>query len=349
MSDITRKLASVQRIAEIKPIEGADRICAYRVGGWDVVDQKDKYTVGDLVVYFEIDTFISQNLAPFLIRNNKPKVYNGVKGERLKTIRLKGQVSQGLILPLHILDEWDSGEMITITAEHYYREGDDVTDVLGVQKWEPVMPAQLRGVARGNFPVQFPRTDQERVQNLTKYLGDYSKMRWTVEEKLDGSSMTVYMVDGRFGVCSRNLDLTESEENTFWKVANRYNLREKFESLDMGSACFAVQGELIGPGIQGNPYGLTQPDIRVFDIHDGNSYISAQRRSEIVNSLGLTAVPVLHTEFDQLSSNVDDILEMAQGTSQLCDVEREGIVFKSLDDPNVSFKAISNKFLLKGK
>ena len=347
MTDIQRKLATVRRIEEIKPIPEADRIVAYRVGGWWVVDKRDAYQVGDLVVYCEVDSFLSENLAPWLVRS-KPKTYNGVKGERLRTIRLRGQLSQGMFLPMHVLDQWDSGEMITLIGEQYYTEGDDVTEELGIQKWEPVVPAQLRGVIRGNFPTRFPRTDQERVQNLVKYLPKYAKMGWVVEEKLDGSSFTCYLSNGDFGVCSRNLDLKESDENAYWKVANRYSLRERLSTLEFEH--IAIQAELIGPGIQKNPYNLSELDIRVFDIHDGTSYLDKSARAYIVEKLGLPSVPTLQVlEPGQLSTSVDDILALAEGTSTLYNTEREGIVFKSLEDPNISFKAISNSFLLKTK
>ena len=349
MTDMHRKLATVRKIEEIRPIPDADRIVAYRVGGWWVVDKKGAYEVGDLAVYCEVDSFLSENLAPWLVRS-KPKTYNGVKGERLRTIRLKGQLSQGMLLPMNVLDQWDSGELITLIGEQYYQEGEDVTEELGIQKWEPVVPAQLRGVIRGNFPSQFPKTDLERCQNLTKYLEKYSQMGWVMEEKLDGSSFTCYLSDGKFGVCSRNLDLKESEDNTFWRVANRYSLREKLEALDFDSDHIAIQAELIGPGIQKNPYGLTEADIRVFDIHDGTSYLHKDDRAYIVEKLGLPSVPTLGVlRTGELPTDVEEILAMAEGKSQLNGTEREGIAFKSLDDPNVSFKAISNKFLLKTK
>ena len=348
MSEVTRKMATVRRIAEIQPIPDADRIVAYRVDGWWVVDKKDAYRVGDLVIYCEVDSFLPQNLAPWLIRNNKPKTYNGVKGERLRTIRLKGQLSQGMLLPLHTLDQWDSGELITLLADDMYSEGDDVTGELGIQKWEPVVPAQLRGVVRGNFPSTFPKTDLERIQNLSKYIAGYQKHAWTVEEKLDGSSFTCYMINGKFGVCSRNLDLKEDENNSYWKLARRYNLEERLMELADEYPVIAVQGELIGWGIQKNPYNLPDIDVRVFDIHDGTGYLMSDIRQELVERLGMQSVPILYTfGVGELPGSVDEILELASNKSMLNDVEREGLAFKSLNDPNLSFKAISNNYLLK--
>lgn len=172
MTEIKRKLASIQKIEEIKPIEGADAIEAYRVLGWWVVSKKDEFKVGDLVCYFEIDSWIPHELAPFLSKGNEPREYNGVKGERLRTIRLRGQVSQGLLLPIHTVwtkhvdfhkfpeantwdwqSDWTDDEVI----------GLDVTAILGIQKWEAPLPAQLQGQAKGTFPTSLiPKTDQER-------------------------------------------------------------------------------------------------------------------------------------------------------------------------------------------
>lgn len=190
-----RKLASIRRIVEISAIDGADLICAYRVDDWWVVGKVNEFVVGDLVVYFEIDSWIPTELAPFLSKGKEPRVYEGVAGERLKTIRLKGKLSQGLILPLSVLgadffnrgvvgpDFWHKDDIIV-----FYEEGADCTDYLGIQKWEAPVNAQLAGKARGNFPDFIRKTGEERIQNFGKEVraaferGD----RFEVTMKLDG-------------------------------------------------------------------------------------------------------------------------------------------------------------------
>lgn len=160
MSDIERKMASVQKIAEIKPIEGADRIVAYRINGWWVVDSKDKYEVDDYVVFCEVDSWIPHELATFLSKGKEPREFEGVKGERLRTARLRGQLSQGLILPVEVdiggypFIRDASNEQIVV------HEGQDVTRILGILKWERPIPGQLRGLIKGNFPSEIPKTDQ---------------------------------------------------------------------------------------------------------------------------------------------------------------------------------------------
>jgi RNA ligase (TIGR02306 family) len=334
-----RKLATVRKIDELNPIEGADKIEVATVGGWKVVCQKGLYNVGDLAVYFEIDSFIPNTVAPFLTKpEHFPKVFEGVEGERLKTVRLRGQLSQGLLMPL-------AEACKNIDSELF--EGLDVTFPLGVLKWEKPIPAQLAGFSRGNFPSLVPKTDQERVQNLKNELISARDRMFEVTEKLEGSSMTCYLIDGEFGVCSRNMNLKETEGNSFWRTARADDVENKMRSV-LGDN-FAVQGELIGEGIQGNIYKLSGTSFRVFDIYDIKSgeYINPRQREQLVFTMGLTHVPVLDDAY-VMSHNIDELLALAEGKSRIGDTEREGLVFKQIDG-GMTFKAISNKYLLKSK
>ncbi len=213
-----RKLATIRKITNITPIEGADKIELVTVGGWKVVAAKDvNHKIGDLVVYCEIDSFLPiKEEFEFLRKSSYKKLSDGTEGFRLKTIKLRGQVSQGLILPIKELS------IFQFASSSNLSEGDDVTDILGITKYEPPIPAELAGKVKGGFPHFIPKTDEERVQNLSKEYDEWklqSKHKFYVTEKLDGSSATYYIKDGVFGVCSRNLELLETEGNTFWKVA----------------------------------------------------------------------------------------------------------------------------------
>ena len=157
-----RKLASIQQIIDIKPIVGADLICAYQINGWWVVDQVGKYQVGELAIYCEIDSFIPTNIAPFLSKGRAPREYLGVEGERLRTIKLKGHLSQGLLLPTSNLDRFDADENTWYWGHQEWSEGDDVTEELGIQKWEAPIDARLAGFAKGNWPQFIQKTDQAR-------------------------------------------------------------------------------------------------------------------------------------------------------------------------------------------
>ena len=337
-----RKLASIQIIADIRPIEGADAIEVARINNWDVVVAKNVgHKVGDHVVYCEIDSFLPVREEFEFLRKSSFKRMGDQEGFRLKTIRLRGQVSQGLILPMSVFGEF------SWTAY----EGLDVTERLGVVKYEPPIPAELAGKVRGNFPGFLRKTDEERVQNLTK---DYTKwveegLDFYVTEKLDGSSATFYLNDGVFGVCSRNLDLEETEGNTFWKVARELKLEEKLRENGQN---LAIQGELIGEGIQGNPYKIKGHTVRFFNAFDIDSqtyYGLPMFLSIMKHEFKLDTVPVLTNLTMKLPKTIDEALAFADGKSVLNDkFDREGVVFRTMDR-TISFKAISNTFLLNEK
>ena len=345
MTEQIRKLASIRKIDAINPIEGADAIECATVGGWKVVVKKSEFSVGDLAVYCEIDSWIPHSLAPFLSKGQYPRVFEGVEGERLKTIKLRGQLSQGLLLPRYVaLDK--VGEI---------HEGMDVTELLGILKWEKAIPAQLAGVCKGNFPTAIPKTDQERCQNLTREITSAIEegTKFEVTEKLEGSSMTVYRMQGEFGVCSRNMNLKETEGNSFWDVARANTIEAKMIAVD-GDWDFAIQGELIGPGIQGNIYKLLKPEFLVFDVYDiqTGEYLSPAARRELIDRMGLMHVPVIAAEADLNGTlgitDISQLLNFAEGKSIFTNTEREGVVFKEVNG-GFTFKAISNKYLLGDK
>ena len=336
-----RKMATIRKIDAINPIEGADAIEVATVGGWKVVVKKGEYSAGDLAVYCEIDSWIPTELAPFLSKGKEPREYEGIKGERLRTVKLRGQLSQGLLLHRYT------------ALDHVGRivEGMDVSELLGIIKWEMQIPAQLAGQAKGNFPSLIPKTDQERVQNLKKEIEGLGNMHFEVTEKLEGSSMTCYLIDGEFGVCSRNLDLKRDENNSFWATAVAEDIEAKMRAVSESASNwnFAIQGELIGPGIQGNIYKLTKPQFHVFDVYDisDGEYLFPFNRRNLIERMGLKHVPVLNPSY-LLTLSIEDLLKSAEGQSWLHKTDREGIVFKQVDG-HMTFKAISNHYLIKQK
>lgn len=335
-----RKMAVIRKIDAIDPINGADAIECATIGGWKVVVKKGEFNVGDRAVYCEIDSWIPTKLAPFLSKGKEPREFEGIKGERLRTVKLRGQLSQGLLLNLDQV----------IPETHSFGEGADVSEYLGVIKWERPMNAQLAGMAKGNFPSLIPKTDQERVQNLVQEVISASEagMKFEVTEKLEGSSMTCYLLDGEFGVCSRNLDLKETVENTFWQVARRDGIEEKMRE-DGHFVSFAIQGELIGPGIQGNIYKLSKPEFRVFDVYNisGGCYMTPNERQALITMMGLLHVPVMVEDYELAGAGgIEGLLSFAEAKSVIqLQIEREGIVFKEING-GMTFKVISNKYLL---
>lgn len=345
-----RKMASIRSIDNIEPITGADSIEVATVGGWKVVVKKGEFKTNDLVVYLEIDSWVPTSLAPFLSKGKEPKVFNGVEGERLQTVKLRGQISQGLLLPI---------DCTTISdGEGSVSEGDDVTEFLGIQKWERPLPTQLQGQAKGNFPSFIRKTDQERCQNLQKNIFvDWKDLEWEISLKLDGSSLTGYYNNGETGICSRNLELMDNDENSgnsFIQTFNSSGLKDAIKSIGRN---VAVQGEMMGEKIQGNRENLTGTILFIFDVFDidNQQYMTPQDRLEFINLLfknGYTGdiAPILNSKTTLHNigiSNITDLLSFADGES-INNPVREGVVFKCVTNGDISFKAISNKFLLKG-
>jgi len=333
-----RKLATIRKISSIDPIEGADKIELATVDGWKVIVAKDVgHKVGDLVVYCEIDSFLPiRDEFEFLRKSSYKKISDGSEGFRLKTIRLRGQISQGLILPISVIGE-----------EQSLIEGLDVTSKLGIIKYEPPVPAELSVKVKGVFPSFLQKTDEERIQNLLQSYESFKNETFYVTEKLDGSSATYYLRNGEFGVCSRNLDLIETEGNTFWKVARELDLENKLKKLGDN---LSLQGELIGEGIQGNPYKIKGQTVRFFNMYDIElgEYFSVSKMLINLDIMNLNSVPVLDVNF-KLPSTVQDLLDFADSKSELNkDFDREGVVIRT-HDKKISFKVISNKFLLNEK
>lgn len=339
-----RQMATVQKIVDLQSIEGADRIERATVRGWHVVVNKGQYQVGDLVVYCEIDSWIPHDVAPFLTKDGQePREYNGIKGEKLRTIRLRKQISQGLILPLSVLGADIDGVV----------EGDDVSERLAIVKYEPPISVSIGKYfrTRGTFPDGVPKTDQERIQNvpvdlIQRWVDDGDEFE--VTEKAEGMSSTMYLDrDGVFYVCSRNLSVAQDDNNPLWQLAVKYNVeRQLRDALLFG---VAIQGEVVGPGIQGNIYNLTDVDFYVFDVYDvvRAEYLSPVAVQSLCLLMQMKHVPVISQAQALTTSDRDWYIDQADGTSMITPgVAREGIVYKSCNGRQ-SFKAISNKYLLK--
>ena len=338
--DIERKMATVRVIAEIRPIPDADKICSYRVDGWWVTDQVSKYQVGEKVVYLECDSWVPTEIAPFLSKGKEPREFNGIKGERLRSLKMKKVLSQGLLLPIeYCIDKCGCTSSL--------EEGQDVSEWLGIVKYEKPMDARLAGMARGNLPTGVIKSDQERIQNLGKYLKYYVGKTFEVTEKLDGSSATYFLDNNdEFRVCSRNLELKYDENNAYWKAAIKYDIENKMRKAQMQG--IYLQGEIIGQGIQNNQYKVDL-QFYVFDMYNVNTseYAPSYNRQQITEALGLLHVPVLGTMVLTENDTVQSLLELSKGVSMLNESTREGLVLKCIEDPSISFKVINDDWLLK--
>ena len=345
-----RTLASIQTIKSLSPIKDADRIELASMNGveWKCVVLKGAHKAGDFVVYIEIDSLLPR--APWSEFLFKPEDARTLY--RVRTVKLRGQLSQGIVFSVNTLD------FSCQTNLHYDNlvEGADVTSLLGIVKYEPPVPACLSGICKGNFPSYVPKTDEPRVQAHPGVLREIAGKEVHISVKMDGNSGTFLMHEGHFSVCSRNMMLTESETNTFWKVAKLYQLEEKL-SLEAYSH-LAIQGEVCGPGIQKNRLNLKEHDLFVFSIFDTitGQYLGWEDFIRTVQALRLKNVPLLYKGVFEPWWGVGHLLEMAEGSYEGTSNQREGIVIRPLVEymsttlkGRLSFKTINNLYLLKGE
>ena len=272
IQDTAMKLATIETVLDVRPHPNADRLELCTVLGWQTIIRKGEFATGDRIVFVPIDTILPK--APwsdFLADKKNPE-----KPIRLRTIKLRGQFSQGLALPLTVLPECVRG----------WNVGADVGGELGIRKFEKEIPAQLSGVAKGNFPRHLaPKTDEDNALSNPDLVAEVLQYPVTVTRKLDGSSCTIIVKDGQIEhVCSRNLSLVESETNSFWRAARKLNLAG-FSGV--------IQGELMGPGIQGNQLALLEPELFVFQIRDESGWYGVGEVEHECIRIGAKFVPVI--------------------------------------------------------
>lgn len=337
-----RKLITLRVVADIFPIPGADMIECAVVDGWTCVVKKNEFKIGDIGIYAEIDSILPVRPEfEFLRKSSYKKFADGSEGFRLKSVRLRKQLSQGLLLPL-------SGGLQCGLLDA------DLTEAFNVTKYEPTIPAVLSGDARGGFPIHLvAKTDQERCQNLSRELSVHAEQGTIFYPtiKLDGSSMTCYIDpdDQHFGVCSRNLELKDTEGNTFWTVAKNQRIEQVLRNWHQATGNYlALQMELMGPGIQKNREGFVDHRaylFNVFDITNQRTLTPIERSVFATTNEVMQAPSILPTKLPT-ADTVKYLLDKAEGHS-INNTVREGLVFVSAD-AQFSFKAISNLFLTSG-
>lgn len=330
-----RKLAHLETIREVIPHNNADSLEIVKILGWTLCVLKGQFQKDQQVVFIEPDAILPEGRPEWEFMRDRHF--------RVKTIRLRGVISQGLVFPKTILP---------MPAILEVELGQDVTELLGITKYEPYIPAQLAGKIKGNFPGFLHKTDEQRIQGVPEVLERWKGFAFLMTEKIDGTSFTAYLKDGVFGVCSRNLELQEDDCNTvYWKIAKELDLKNKLEIL---GGNWAIQGELIGQGIQKNKYCLSNVQLKVFNIFniDLGKYLDQDDLANKIVLLGLDPVPLLNQIV--LNHTVDQLVELSKGSSKLnSKIPREGIVFRpehemyDEDLGRLSFKQINPEFLLK--
>jgi len=334
-----RKLASIQRIKALDPIPNADRIEVATVLGWKVVVKKGEFKVGDLCCYFEVDSLLPRKpWNDFLANKEKPE-----KPIRLRTIKLRGQISQGLAMPMSIVP----------SSFRPDQEGEDVTVTMEVEKYEMPIPSQLSGEVRGGFPAIVPKTDEIRIQSAPELIEEFQGIEcyWTI--KLDGTSGTFINLDGDHQVCSRNLSLKDDGKNTYWEMYHKYGMKELFDKIGN----FVIQGEVCGGKIQKNPMKFKEHALYVFNVYDlsGGKFLDYLDFIGFCKDYSLNSVPVHKVgKFDVES--VEEMIEIGTECMYECGDIGEGYVirptierYSQVLSGRASFKIINNKYLIKHK
>jgi len=338
MSDYyTRSLVTIQKVKAISSIPDSDFLELAHVMGWQCVTKKDEFKENDLGVYFEVDSFLPvDERYEFLHASSFRDNADNGKGFRIKTMKMRGQLSQGLLLPLEKFPELAG-----------CAEGADVTEKLGVKKWYIPETSNAGGVIIGERPHGIPASDEIRIQSALELLEQLKGKPYYITTKMDGTSCIVYYIGGKIGCCSRNKEIKEEKEALYWLPVFKYGLKEKFAKYGKN---IVLTGELCGPGIQKNRLRLAETEWFVFDVKDcdENKYFSYDEALKICAELGLQTVP-LEERGNQFDYPLDTLLEKARGKYP-SGLDKEGIVVRDAQSPKaVSFKVLNNDALLKEK
>jgi len=352
-----RKLVTKRLVSKLIPIENADRIELAVIDGWSCIVKKGEFKVGDEGIYFEIDSFLPVTDTRFsFLGESKIRTHQGRRGWRIRTMKMRGVISQGLLLPVSMFKDLNYG-------------ADEFSDQLHVIKYDVAETKQLtdgNNQKAARFPEFLRKTDQERLQNCMHYFGIYADHVFEETLKLDGSSCTMYSklkpknwwqkllgafgLDAyttSFGVCSRNLEISKDNGSNFWYVAHKYNIPEL---LPTG---YSIQGELVGPSIQGNHEKVSDYEFYVFDVFDidAQHYLLPAERAAFMHQFmpKVPHAPILNSGVKIFKDCPDLETLQKRVTSQGMNkgVISEGRVYKSTTIPNLSFKLISNDYLLK--
>ena len=347
---MSRKLASIQEIIKIEPIEGADRIELAYVLGWQCVVNKGQFMPADKAVYFEIDSFLPiKEQFEFMRASSYRKTDIMGEGFRLKTMKFRGQISQGLLLPVDQFPEIREDAQL----------GDDVTELLGVRKWEIEERATTGGTTIGTLPYDVPHTDETRIQAEPELLKEFSGLEYYISTKMDGSSHSVSLDENGFHVTGHNYEYKDDGKSAFYELVKSMNLEEKMKTYAAKNSlhAFTIQGEFCAPGIQKNRLKLLKPEWYVFTIREDGKRIGLGRMLEICKELEIQSVPIEETGMDLPSKypTVEALLERADGDYPKGG-KKEGIVIRPAEpvfseriSGSLSMKVVNNKYLLKNE
>ena len=342
-----RSLATIQKIIEITPIENADKIELAHVLGWQCVVKKGLFHPGDMGVYFEIDTFLPiESRYEFLRDSSYKNTDNLGEGFRIRTQKFRGEISQGLFLPVSDFQE--------ITDP---KEGDDVTDLLQVRKYEIPEMASSGGTIIGTLPRSIKHTDEIRIQTVPDIIGKFAGCKYYISTKVDGTSCSISIDESGFHVTGHNYEYKDDGLSSFYRFVKDRNLDLKLQLVkeELNVKSITLQGEYAGPGIQKNRLKLNAPEWFVFTLDLDGKRADLGTLKKIAREMDVQTVPIEESGYDlpSIYPNVDSLLKRAAGTYPNGG-PKEGIVirpcipiYSDTLKADLSIKVINNKYLLK--
>jgi len=340
-----RSLVTIQRVKQITAIADSDFLELAHIMGWQCVVKKGEFKAGDLGVYYEVDSFLPLDERYEFLRTSsyRDNADNG-EGFRIRTMKMRGQLSQGLLLPLAKFPELEGGPE---GCAEGCAEGADVTEKLNVKKWYIPETATAGGTIIGERPHGIPASDETRIQSALELLDELNGKPYYITTKMDGTSGIVYYIDGKIGCCSRNKEIKDEEDALYWTPVYKYGLKEKLARLGKN---IVLTGEICGPGIQRNKLRLAAVEWYVFDVKDWDSgkYLPYSEAVTVCAELGVPVVP-LEERGEAFGYSLETLLEKARGKYP-SGLDKEGIVVRDALSPKaVSFKVLNNDALLKEK
>jgi RNA ligase (TIGR02306 family) len=302
-------IATIERVTALSDHHNAEKLCVASVLGWNVVCKKSECKVGDLVVYVNIDSIVEPH--PYL-------KFLESKSYRIKPCKIRGVVSQGLLIPLSDLKHFTESEI-------EFFEGQDVSQIIKAKHFEKQVPSRILGQHKALFPDFLIKTDEDNLRNYPKALNEIANHEIYISQKLDGCSATYYVKNGNFGVCSRSVEL-RPDETPFWAIVKKHDLAYKMQSVGID---FAIQGELYGPNIQNNPTGTKQISFSAFNLYliNEKTYSSLDELYKMCEQLEIPVVKVIYRGI--MNHTLSDFIGIAN--SQYYDLDKlcEGIVVRT--------------------
>jgi RNA ligase (TIGR02306 family) len=335
------KVATIEEIAEVIPHPNADALELAKIKGWQVCIKKGEFKKGDLCIYICVDSVLEDKSVYEFLRN---------KNFRIRTVKLRGQISQGIAFPMSMFKSLGH-DTVVFTEPNVV--GSDVSHYVYAKHYEKPLSAQLSGQVYGLMPSYLRKTDEDNIKNNPEILQELAGKSYYITMKVDGSSGTYfYKDDVGFGVCSRNYQLKEDDKNSFWVVARKYDLENKLKNDGRN---LAIQGEVYGPGIQGNLLGVKDIQFRAFNLFDIDNYkyLDWKELQEFCFNNHIPIVDTINTG-QSFNKTLSELQEFANNLKYNNGNLAEGIVIRPTEDTysetlkgRLSGKIISESFELK--